>query len=96
MTMYRRPDGTIFEHTNAPRTFSGHHDSYEVYDLPPYSGPYGYDAYDEYEPEYDRYLRRRARRNGCLAWLVVLVTILACVLLVLLTVHPQGFQLIHF
>lgn len=93
---YRRPDGTIFEYEDAPRSRYGRHDHYEVYDLPPYFDPSGYDEYDEYEPEYYHYLQRRARSNGCLAWLVVLVVILACVLLVLLTIHPQGFQLIHF
>jgi hypothetical protein len=93
MPLYRRPDGTLFEYEDAPRNGYGRHDRYEVYDLPPRFDPYGY---DEYDLEYDRYLRRRARHRGCLAWYVVFLVILACVLLVLMSIHPQGFQLIHF
>jgi hypothetical protein len=69
------------------------YDRYEEY-YPPYADPY-YEDDDEYEMDYYP-SRRRYLPDGCASVLAVAIVILAFVLLMLLTFHPQGFELFHF
>ncbi len=67
-----------------------YYDDYEAYP-PPYADPYDYDDY-----EMDYYFSRRHLPDGCASVLLVVVVLLAFVVLMLLTFHPQGFQLFNF
>ena len=75
---------------------------YEPHDPYGYAGPYEHEPllYDvDYEPDAEYYFPSRRRRylpNGCATVLLVAVVLLAFVVLMVLTFHPQGFQLFHF
>lgn len=94
MPSFRRPDGSLFEY-DEPRYQHNRFGRSPHYDAgyPPYAE--FYDDYDKIEPAFYPY-RRRYLPDGCAIWLLVVVVILACLVFIFLTLHPQGFQLIHF
>ncbi len=94
MPAFHRPDGTLYEYDEPrhQRNQRARYDRYEEYYPPSYADAYDY----EMEEEYYRYPRRGFLPNGCATLLLVVVVALAFVVLLLLTFHPQGFQLIHF
>lgn len=88
MSVFRRPDGMLYEYEEPrvrPHRRRARLDRSEAYYVP-----------RSMEPVYYRSSRHRYLPHGCAIQLLLVVTVLAFIVLALLTIHPQGFQLIHF